>query len=76
MVIIDIYRIQGVWLDRDEMQRIIEFIPAGGLMRARTLEKEQLDASRRAAEFLQRTERDPFGVRGGLEELRDDAGSF
>lgn len=71
-VIIDICRAHGVWLDRDELQRILDFIHAGGLQRARTLEKEQLDASRRALEFRQRTERDPFDVRGGLEEMRDE----
>jgi Zn-finger nucleic acid-binding protein len=70
-VIIDICRQHGVWLDRDELQQILDFIHAGGLTRARLLEKEQLDASRRALEFQKRTEHDPFNLRG-TDELRED----
>jgi len=49
-VIIDICRAHGVWFDRDELRRIIEFIRAGGLDRARAAEKEQLDRERRELE--------------------------
>jgi Zn-finger nucleic acid-binding protein len=65
-IITDICRQHGIWLDRDELQHIIDFIHAGGLQRSRTLEKERLDASRRALEFQRRTERDPFNLRGEL----------
>lgn len=72
-VITDVCRAHGIWLDRDELQHIIDFIHAGGLERARTLEKQRLDASRRALEFQKRTERDPFGVndRHGVDDASD-----
>jgi Zn-finger nucleic acid-binding protein len=46
-VIIDICRAHGVWFDREELRRIIEFIRAGGLDRAREMEKDELDRERR-----------------------------
>ena len=46
-VIIDICRAHGVWFDRDELRHIIEFIRAGGLGRAREMEREELDRARR-----------------------------
>jgi len=52
-VIIDICKPHGVWFDRDELRRIIEFIRAGGIDRAREKQKEQLDEARRALESAQ-----------------------
>lgn len=49
-VIIDICRAHGVWFDRDELRRIIEFIRGGGLDRARQIEKDELDRERREIE--------------------------
>jgi Zn-finger nucleic acid-binding protein len=49
-VIIDICRAHGVWFDRDELRRIIEFIRAGGLDRARMLDKDELERAKRQLE--------------------------
>ena len=46
-VIVDICKMHGTWLDRDELRLIVEFIRAGGLEASRTLEKEQLAEERR-----------------------------
>ena len=45
-VILDICRTHGIWFDRHELRRIVEFIRAGGLDRARQAEKEELDRHR------------------------------
>ena len=50
-IIINACRAHGVWLDRDEIRQIIEFIRAGGLDHARKIEKVELDDARRAEEF-------------------------
>jgi len=59
-VIIDLCKRHGVWFDRDELSRIIEFIREGGLELSRTKEKMQLEEERRRLEQLrtetQRTE--------------------
>ena len=49
-IVIDICKKHGIWLDRDELQRIVEFIRAGGLDRARQIEKQELDSERRTLE--------------------------
>lgn len=54
-VIIDICRSHGVWFDRDELRRIIEFIRAGGLDRARALDKEELARAKRELDALRDT---------------------
>ena len=41
-VVVDICKTDGVWLDRGELQRIIDFVEHGGLEAARAKEKEQL----------------------------------
>jgi Zn-finger nucleic acid-binding protein len=46
-IIIDICRAHGVWFDRDELRRIVDFIRAGGLARARDLDKEDLQRAKR-----------------------------
>ena len=53
-VIIDMCRSHGIWFDRDELRRIIEFIRAGGLQRARQREIEELDRKRRELEIQRR----------------------
>jgi Zn-finger nucleic acid-binding protein len=50
-VIINVCRQHGIWLDRDEMRQVIEFVRAGGLDRARRIEKEELAEARRAVMF-------------------------
>ncbi len=49
-VIIDTCAQHGVWFDRNELQRIVEFIQKGGLDRAREREKQDLVEARRRAE--------------------------
>jgi len=47
-VIIDICRDHGIWLDRGELEHIIQFVESGGLIRQREREIEQLaDETRR-----------------------------
>ena len=50
-IVIDVCRPHGVWLDRDEIRQIIEFVRAGGLDRARQVEKEELAEARRNVAF-------------------------
>lgn len=52
-VITDVCRRHGVWLDHDELRRIVEFIQAGGLARARKMEAEDLERRRAALEAQQ-----------------------
>ncbi len=46
-VIIDVCKSHGAWFDAEELPRIIEFIHAGGLDKARQREKSQIDEDRR-----------------------------
>lgn len=46
-VVIDVCKGHGTWFDRDELQRIVEFIRAGGMSTARAREIEQLADERR-----------------------------
>jgi Zn-finger nucleic acid-binding protein len=46
-VVIDVCKGHGTWFDRDELQRVIEFIRAGGLSTSRAREMEQLAEQRR-----------------------------
>ena len=59
-VIIDVCRKHGVWFDRDELSRIVEFIRSGGLDLARTREKASLEDERRQLH----QERIVYDVRG------------
>lgn len=66
-VVIQVCRPHGIWLDRDEMRQIIEFIRAGGLDRARKLEKEQLDQERKSLDAARFTpEYMSLGTSGSL----------
>jgi Zn-finger nucleic acid-binding protein len=49
-VIVDICKGHGTWFDRDELNRIVEFIRAGGLEASRTREKAQLEDARHQLE--------------------------
>jgi Zn-finger nucleic acid-binding protein len=46
-VVVDVCKGHGTWFDRDELQRVIEFIRAGGMSTARAREIEQLSEERR-----------------------------
>jgi Zn-finger nucleic acid-binding protein len=48
-VVVDVCKPHGIWFDRDELRRIVEFIRTGGLVKARELEVEDLESRRRAA---------------------------
>jgi len=50
-IIISVCRPHGIWLDRDRMLQIIEFIRAGGLDRARRIETEELKEAQSSADF-------------------------
>lgn len=47
-VIVDVCKGHGTWFDRDELQRIIDFIRGGGLEVSRSREKRELEDERRA----------------------------
>jgi len=49
-VIVDICKAHGVWFDREELRRIVEFIRAGGLDKSRERDREQWEAERRRLE--------------------------
>ena len=53
-IVTNVCRPHGVWLDRDQLRQIVEFIRSGGLDRARRVEKEELETARRALENQQR----------------------
>ncbi len=46
-VIVDICKGHGIWFDRDELSRIVEFISGGGLEAARAREKAEIKEERR-----------------------------
>ena len=46
-VILDICKPHGVWCDRDELRRIVEFIRAGGLDAARKRDREAWETDKR-----------------------------
>jgi Zn-finger nucleic acid-binding protein len=52
-VVVDVCKTHGTWFDRDELRRVVEFIRAGGLDKARAKEfadlKEQEWRSRHGA---------------------------
>jgi Zn-finger nucleic acid-binding protein len=45
-VIVDVCKGHGTWFDRDELQRIVEFIRGGGLEASRAREKRDLEEER------------------------------
>ena len=49
-VILDICKPHGVWCDRDELRRIVEFIRAGGLDASRDRDREAWEVERRRKE--------------------------
>jgi len=54
-VIVDLCKKHGIWFDRDELSRIIEFIRGGGLELSRSREKMHLEEERRSLEQLKST---------------------
>ena len=54
-VIVDVCREHGTWFDRDELRRIVEFIRAGGLNKARANEIDELKRQRQQLQSAQTT---------------------
>ena len=54
-VIIDLCKKHGVWFDRDELRRIVEFVREGGLEVSRSREKAELEEERRSLRQEQMT---------------------
>jgi len=52
-VIVDVCRAHGTWFDRDELQRVAEFIQSGGMEKSRTLQLEDLKETERRARATQ-----------------------
>ena len=46
-VILDICKADGVWFDREELRRIVEFIRAGGLETSRERDRKESEAAKR-----------------------------
>jgi Zn-finger nucleic acid-binding protein len=46
-VVVNVCRQHGTWFDKDELRRIIEFIRAGGMDKARTREIQELEQKKR-----------------------------
>lgn len=51
-IVLDVCKNHGVWLDRGELQRVLQFIDSGGLAHAREREAQQLVEERRRLESL------------------------
>ena len=52
-VVVDVCREHGTWFDKDELRRIVEFIRAGGLDKARENEIAELEEQRRRLKAAQ-----------------------
>lgn len=52
-VIVDVCGPHGTWFDKDELRRIVEFIRAGGMDRARQKEMDELKDARRSWDSVQ-----------------------
>lgn len=46
-VVVDVCAKHGTWFDKDELRRIVEFIRAGGMDKARQMEVRELERRRR-----------------------------
>lgn len=53
-ILIDSCKSHGVWLDRQELQKIVNFIKNGGLQKAREMELERLKDEQRRLEAMKR----------------------
>lgn len=67
-VVIDVCREHGSWFDRDEMRRIVEFIRAGGMSRAREREVLRLEEERSRLERARLAARSAGGPGPGGED--------
>jgi Zn-finger nucleic acid-binding protein len=51
-VILDICKADGVWFDREELRRVVEFVRAGGLETSRERDRREWEAAKRKKEDL------------------------
>lgn len=74
-IVLDICRAHGVWLDADELRRVLEFLRAGGLRQAREREKQALDEELRLLRRRQSLSRQEGGAHapGARDELTADS---
>lgn len=75
-IILDVCRRHGVWLDHRELERVLEFIRAGGLDKARARELEQIQAQRAALEAERRQARNAWGDLGRQSPAAPFGGGF
>jgi len=74
-IVLDICRAHGVWLDADELRRVLEFLRAGGLRQAREREKQALDEELRLLRLRQALARQDAARQGAgaCDELTADS---
>ncbi len=63
-VIVDVCKPHGTWFDKDELRRIVEFIRAGGMEKARQMEIEELESQRRALDSARAASQSSVGSSG------------
>jgi Zn-finger nucleic acid-binding protein len=66
-VILDVCKGHGVWLDRGELQRVLEFVGSGGLAVARDRERVKLAEDQRRLEMMKATAAVGAPAHGGIE---------
>jgi Zn-finger nucleic acid-binding protein len=66
-VVLDVCKTHGMWFDQDELRRVLAFIAAGGLDRAREREIEDLKEAKRAAVPISRHPASSFELRQQLD---------
>jgi len=75
-VIVDACRQHGIWFDPGELEKIMEFVAAGGLQKARKAEVEQLKAEEQIARIRESSSRvgEPSwsGTWGNVEDNQND----
>jgi Zn-finger nucleic acid-binding protein len=74
-IVLDICKAHGVWLDADELRRLVEFLRSGGLQQARAREKRALDEELRLLRMKQTMARTEHGL-GRRDEHEPDADSM
>jgi len=72
-VVIDTCGAHGVWLEHDELRRVLTFIDTGGLVRARAMDRHKADAERDLARLVREgAPRAASGGMGALHLTRDE----
>jgi Zn-finger nucleic acid-binding protein len=51
-IVIDVCKSHGVWLEHNELRRVLNFIDSGGLERSRAMDRDHADAQRELARLL------------------------